>query len=626
MNWIPHLSSGYFAVAGLICAAGPVLIHLLNRRRYRQLDWAAMDFLFEALQRHRRRLQLRDLVLLLVRTAAVLLFGLALARPFLTGDGSSIDANSPRHLILLIDNSLSMGYRQVDATLLERAKDEARDLIETLPEGSQTTVLGTCGRVDEGRGPLRRKSDALEMLDTIQVVDGVARIENIMSAARAALSTAAPLTDQIVLLTDLQRSNWPTDSDAYLSSQLPLLHIRDVSAQPWENAWVADVHLRDDIVDLDVPATVFVTIRHRGSVSRRTQVTLAIQEQVVATRSIDLLPGQTERQITFECSFADTSVEPGAVTFVPLRAAITPDRLDLDDQRTLLVPVVASLPVVFVDQIADGAEDPTLGRLGETRPLRQLLAPRTSPKGARPLIDIRHVTANELSRATLSTARLVVLAGVSDPSRVVDLLSEYVQQGGPLLVAAGGDFDPLAWNMAAWRGGHGILPGRLVETPVGIAPDEAVGTVIEPFSLSWESLSSEPLLRLPGLSDEQLQDLYREPLFFKSIAVERPATVDQAQREGIPDDTAQHAPPQWLSWKSPLLATDVLPVTTDAVEPLAPTWRVCARFDNEQNTPFLWAGRVGKGQILFASTSLLPTWNNLAQTNSVILWDHICAT
>ena len=71
-----------FAVAGAVAATGRVVIHLLNRRRFRVIRWAAMDFLREAMQRNRRILQLRDIILLALRTAVVLLFGLALARPF----------------------------------------------------------------------------------------------------------------------------------------------------------------------------------------------------------------------------------------------------------------------------------------------------------------------------------------------------------------------------------------------------------------------------------------------------------------------------------------------------------------------------------------------------------------
>ena len=66
-----------------------MIIHLLNRRRHRTVHWAAMDFLREALQRNRRILQMRDLLLLLMRCAAILLFGLALALSLLTACATS---------------------------------------------------------------------------------------------------------------------------------------------------------------------------------------------------------------------------------------------------------------------------------------------------------------------------------------------------------------------------------------------------------------------------------------------------------------------------------------------------------------------------------------------------------
>ncbi|HMC11296.1 MAG TPA: BatA domain-containing protein, partial [Pirellulaceae bacterium] len=81
---MPSFVAGSFALAGLIAAAAPLVIHLLNRRRYRVVDWAAMDLLREALSRNKRLLHLRDILLLALRTLCVLLFALALARPFLS--------------------------------------------------------------------------------------------------------------------------------------------------------------------------------------------------------------------------------------------------------------------------------------------------------------------------------------------------------------------------------------------------------------------------------------------------------------------------------------------------------------------------------------------------------------
>src|SRR5687767_13849250 len=119
-----------FAIAGLLAAAGPVIIHLLNRRRYRTVQWAAMDFLREAMQRNRRTLQLRDLLLLALRTLCVLLFGLAMARPYFNRSDAGIDPDQPVHAVLVVDNSLSMAYARLDGTLLDEARTRAGEFIQ----------------------------------------------------------------------------------------------------------------------------------------------------------------------------------------------------------------------------------------------------------------------------------------------------------------------------------------------------------------------------------------------------------------------------------------------------------------------------------------------------------------
>src|SRR3954470_14399222 len=108
-----------FLIAGAACALGPVLIHLLNRRRYRTVHWAAMQFLRKAMQRKKRVLNLRDWLLLAIRTLAVFLFGAALARPYFALQGETINLRQPVHAIVIVDNSLSMGYETLDGSLLE---------------------------------------------------------------------------------------------------------------------------------------------------------------------------------------------------------------------------------------------------------------------------------------------------------------------------------------------------------------------------------------------------------------------------------------------------------------------------------------------------------------------------
>jgi hypothetical protein len=54
---------------GTLLGAIPIIIHLLNRRRFRRVEWAPMHYLKLTIQRNRRKIQLEELLLLLLRIA-----------------------------------------------------------------------------------------------------------------------------------------------------------------------------------------------------------------------------------------------------------------------------------------------------------------------------------------------------------------------------------------------------------------------------------------------------------------------------------------------------------------------------------------------------------------------------
>src|SRR4051812_32179157 len=70
-----------FAVLATAAGAAsiPVIIHLLNRKRYRVVNWAAMRFLLAAMKKNTRRLRVEQLLLLLLRVFIVLLVIVAMA-------------------------------------------------------------------------------------------------------------------------------------------------------------------------------------------------------------------------------------------------------------------------------------------------------------------------------------------------------------------------------------------------------------------------------------------------------------------------------------------------------------------------------------------------------------------
>src|SRR5215218_2439862 len=77
-----------FVAGGLGAMSIPIIIHILNRRRFKTVTWAAMEFLLRAMKKNRRRLRFEQWLLLATRCLLVLLLGMALARPMGCNDST----------------------------------------------------------------------------------------------------------------------------------------------------------------------------------------------------------------------------------------------------------------------------------------------------------------------------------------------------------------------------------------------------------------------------------------------------------------------------------------------------------------------------------------------------------
>src|SRR5450759_3989154 len=89
----------------------PLLIHLINMLRHRRVKWAAMDFLLQSYKKHRKWIWLKQLLLLLVRMAAVALLVAMLAQWVTRGQWLDFLGAKATHHYVLLDDSYSMSDR-----------------------------------------------------------------------------------------------------------------------------------------------------------------------------------------------------------------------------------------------------------------------------------------------------------------------------------------------------------------------------------------------------------------------------------------------------------------------------------------------------------------------------------
>src|SRR6478752_2103804 len=155
-------------LAGAAAVGIPVALHFFYKARYQRLPWAAMDFLKEAIEQTSRRLKFQEWILLALRCLAILLLALALSRPGLNSALSGGD--QPLDAVLVFDVSYSMAAKDGDKTRLDRAKEAALQIIDTLPEKSSVQVVACSDRANM-LGPVSRynRDQAKQLIQAIEV-------------------------------------------------------------------------------------------------------------------------------------------------------------------------------------------------------------------------------------------------------------------------------------------------------------------------------------------------------------------------------------------------------------------------------------------------------------------------
>src|SRR6266571_4713117 len=129
----------------LALASVPIIIHLLNRRRFQTVEWAPMKYLKLTIKTNRRRLRIEQLILLILRTLAIIVLICAVARPVLssTGLGAWLSGRSRMSRVIVLDDSLSMGYQVDRRSAFDAAKDVTDQIVRKIGAQDSVTAIVT---------------------------------------------------------------------------------------------------------------------------------------------------------------------------------------------------------------------------------------------------------------------------------------------------------------------------------------------------------------------------------------------------------------------------------------------------------------------------------------------------
>jgi len=189
------------ALVGLAAAAIPALLHLLERRVPPEAEFPPLRYLSETERQNARRLKLRHLLLLMLRTALIVLIVLAAARPLFPTQSSSGSLHAPTALAVILDNSPSSGVVVDGRPALERLKGAARGSLTRAAASDRLWLVLADG--------VARAGTREALLATVDSVSVSVRRLDLTAAVGAAtrLVDAEPLPGREVhVVSDLQRT------------------------------------------------------------------------------------------------------------------------------------------------------------------------------------------------------------------------------------------------------------------------------------------------------------------------------------------------------------------------------------------------------------------------------------
>lgn len=400
---------------GLFAAAIPIIIHLLNLRKLKQVEFSSLNFLKELQKSKIRKIKIKQWLLLALRTFIIIFLIMAFARPTLEKSNIILTGSSAKSSsVFILDNSFSMSYVNNEGSNLNKSKKAAKEIIAKMQNGDEIFIL----TISDSMKFTNDLNSANKLVDDIKISQLSKPLNKIVDEAIKLLLNSKNINKHIFLFSDLQETTFDvkTSDSTRINSQENKINFYafNMSVEDYQNYSVSKLNLESQIIEKNKPIKFSAVISNLSSLPvNDVNASLFINGERFAQKNISLKAFE-ETTINFETTLNKSGLMEASVI-------LEDDKINYDNKvfTTFMIKDEINLLILYknkndIDYIESA-----------------FMSYSSSGK-----LKITNQQINNFVFSNLSLNDVIVMIGEPQANQL-NILKNYIQSGGNLIYFPG---------------------------------------------------------------------------------------------------------------------------------------------------------------------------------------------
>ena len=303
-----------WALIGLAASSIPVIIHLLNLRKLKTIEFSDLRFLKELTKTKIRRLKIRQILLLIIRALLIAFLALAFARPMLKTNAPVFGTHAPTSVVLIIDDSPSMDLSDERGERFKQAQNGALSIISKLSETDEVALLKASNSLSAQTASFSSNFAGLkDEIMKMRPSSAPAVLDNQLRVAAKILPDAKNGNKEVFILSDFQANTFKKEVFDSLKfnfggSAIYTVQIGEKSKIDYANLSIDSIYVATKIFQKGKPVEIECKVKnHSKRDVFQNVVSLYFNDVKVAQRSLDIPAGET-RLFSIAAPFSESGL------------------------------------------------------------------------------------------------------------------------------------------------------------------------------------------------------------------------------------------------------------------------------------------------------------------------------